>query len=71
MLQFSLTEVVYGKVVGYTEGVESDIANVSLAVDGVGKEGKGLGLFDGKAGAGTGCFCVGKISLETREQYRN
>jgi hypothetical protein len=39
MLQFSLTEVVYWKVVGYTEGIETNIADISLAVDGVGKEG--------------------------------
>ena len=42
VLEFSLTEVVGGEVVGDTEGVESDISNVSLAVNGGGEEGKGL-----------------------------
>ena len=53
VLELGLAEVVGGEVVRDAEGVESDITNVSLEVNGVGEEGERLGLFNGKAGGGT------------------
>lgn len=53
VLELGLAEVVHGDVVRDAEGVESNISDVSLAVDGVREEGNGGRLLGSEAGGGT------------------
>jgi hypothetical protein len=53
VLDFCLTKVVHGYVLGDTKGVETDISYVSFKIGGVRKEGEGIG-FLGCADGGSG-----------------
>jgi len=56
MLEFCLTEVVHGYIVGDTEGIESNISNVSLEVRRVRKERESIRSFGYlKGSGGTSC----------------
>ena len=52
VLELGLAEEVHGDEVREAEGVESDVADVSLEVFRVGEEGEGGRLLSGEAGSG-------------------
>ena len=56
VLELGLAEEVHGDEVGEAEGIEANIADVSLEVLRVGEEGEGGGLLSGEAGGGLFCY---------------
>mmetsp|Transcript_2908 Transcript_2908/g.6504 ORF Transcript_2908/g.6504 Transcript_2908/m.6504 type:complete len:235 (+) Transcript_2908:213-917(+) len=61
VLELGLAEVVHREIVRDAERIESDVSNISLAVDGVREEREGSGLLTGgEAGGGTANRSRGK-----------